>query len=290
MYAHGLVTQYSGDGLHWYNFTQYHGLSPNPWLNQDDPYPDEFGTIGNTEPVKLPNGTYAIYYESWNCNSKNENPDGQRCSTLDTLWSVNEASSPDGINDWVRSSRNPLLGWIYAGDAASIIRAYSAANPNVVYQNGVFYAFVNYYIANTYFIETLATSTDGIQFTYSYGPSNPVLSIDVEKKTDTHCNQVGDAWAVPRPDGLYLFYDEDANVPANVTQLFASIWLAVLPYTTLSQLASGQFAATTPQQIIAEGAGHELLTVRVGRCSYVDPDHVCMLPIRDFAQLRPVSR
>ncbi len=37
MAAHGLIDQYSQDGIHWYNFTQQYGLWPNPWLNQADP-------------------------------------------------------------------------------------------------------------------------------------------------------------------------------------------------------------------------------------------------------------
>ena len=246
MYAHGLVTQHSSDGIHWYNFTEQYGLWPNPWLNQADPYPNEFGTIGNTEPVLLPNGTYLIYYESWNCNSRNENPRGQPCSRLDTVWSMNEATTPDGINSWTRSPSNPLLGGI---GATSV---YSAANPNVLYRNDVYYAFVNYYIENTYFVETLATSPDGIHFTFNYGPTNPVLSIDAERTANPYCNQVGDAWALPRPDGLYLYYDADANVPANDTQSHASIWLAVLPNTTLTQLAAGQFGTSGAQENVPE--------------------------------------
>jgi hypothetical protein len=149
---------------------------------------------------------------------------------------VNQASSSDLFNTWTRSSNNPLLGGT----------SYSAANPHVILENGIYYAFVDYYLWNatlgTYnIIETLLTSTDGVHFTFVYGPTNPVLGIDAEKKLDPYCNQVGDAWVVVQPNGIFLFYDEDANVAANLTTSHASIWLAFLPNTTLPQLASGQF-------------------------------------------------
>jgi len=239
MYAHGLVTQHSADGIHWYNFTQQYGLLPNPWLNQADPYPHEIGGIGNSEVLELPNGTYLMYYDALDCVTQGAS---QACQLADWYWGVNGASSNDGINNWMRSSSNPLLG--------GVEQAYSAANPNVVYQNGVYYAFVDYYVPDPwYIVETLATSTDRTNFTFNYGPTNPVLSIDVEKKVDPYCNQVGDAWAMSRPEGIYLFYDEDANLAANVSH--ASIWLAFLPNTTLEQLASGQFGANTSS--VSEG-------------------------------------
>jgi hypothetical protein len=241
LYAHGLVNQYSADGIHWYKFNEQHGLSPNSWLNQTDPYPNEQGTIGNSEPVKLPNGTYLMYSDARNCNEQGMNPTGQSCQASDFLWGVIEATSDDGINSWVRAPGNPILG--------GIVNGYAAANPNVIYQNGVYYAFIDvtYYIGATYIVETLATSTDGLNFTYAYVPSRPVLGIDVEKEADPQCNQVGDAWVVVRPNGIYLFYDEDANV-AGSTITHASIWLAFLPNTTLAQLAAGQFGANTSQE------------------------------------------
>ena len=247
MYAHGLIDQHSTDGIHWFNFTQQYGLKPNSWLNQSDPYPNEFGTIGNSEPVKLPNGTYLMYYESWNCNSKDKNPKGQPCYIPDTFWSVNEANSADGIHNWSRASSNPLLGGVF----------YAAANPNVIYQNGTYYLFFDYYVSaniyaqkpTNYIVESLATSSDGIHFTYIYTPSTPLLSIDSEKNFDPYCNQVGDAWVMVHPNGIYLFYDEDANVAANFTQTHASIWLAFLPYTTLAQLAAGQFGNPSYSQL-----------------------------------------
>jgi len=149
---------------------------------------------------------------------------------------VNQASSSDIFNNWARSSNNPLLGGT----------SYSAANPHVILKNGIYYAFVDYYLWNTTLgtysiIETLLTSTDGIHFTFIYGPTSPVLSIDAEKKLDSYCNQVGDAWVMVQPNGIYMFYDEDANVAANLTPTHASIWLAFLPNTTLPQLVSGQF-------------------------------------------------
>jgi len=246
MAAHGLIDQYSQDGIHWSNFTQQYGLWPNPWLNQADPYPNEYGTIGNSQLLKLPNGTYLMYYESWNCNSQNKNPSGQPCYGQDSVWFVNRASSPDVFDNWARSPNNPLLG----GALISI------ANPHVILENGIFYAFVDYYLWNTTLgtytiIETLLTSTDGIHFTFVYGPTNPVLSIDAEKKLDSYCNQVGDAWVMVQPNGIYIFYDEDANVAANLTATHASIWLAFLPNTTLPQLAAGQFG-TNQSEPVAE--------------------------------------
>jgi hypothetical protein len=151
---------------------------------------------------------------------------------------VNQASSLDIFGNWARSADNPLLGGT----------SYSAANPHVILENGIYYAFVDYYLWNatlgTYMIiETLLTGTDGIHFTFIYGPTNPVLNIDVEKKLDAYCNQVGDAWVIVRPNGIYLFYDEDANVPKSLTPTHASIWLAFLPNTTLPRLVSGEFGA-----------------------------------------------
>ncbi len=251
MAAHGLIDQYSQDGIHWNNFTQQYGLWPNPWLSQADPYPNEYGTIGNSQLVKLPNGTYLMYYESGNCNSQNKNPSGQTCYAQDTLWAVNQASSQGIFNTWARSPSNPLLGGT----------SYSVANPHVILENGIYYAFVDYYSWNatlgTYtIIETLLTSTDGVHFASIYGPTNPLLSIDAEKKFDPYCNQVGDAWVVVQPNGIYLFYDEDANVAANLTPTHASIWLAFLPNTTLPQLVSGQFGTNVsvsefPNPIVA---------------------------------------
>src|SRR5208282_3523167 len=110
----------------------------------------EQGTIGNSIPVKLPNGTYLMYSDARNCGSQNKNPSGQACQASDVLWGVIEARSGDGINGWVRASSNPLLGGIANG--------YAAANPNVVYQNGVYYAFVDvtyYYLGSNYVVETL---------------------------------------------------------------------------------------------------------------------------------------
>jgi len=254
MAAHGLIDQYSQDGIHWSNFTQQYGLWPNPWLNQADPYPNEYGTIGNSQLLKLPNGTYLMYYESRNCNFQNKNPSGQSCGLIDNLWSMNEASSPDGIHDWIRASSNPILGGWNGSEGTA------AANPNVVFQNGVYYAFVNYYIANTYFVETLATSPNGIKFNFIFGPTNPVLSIDVEKKLDPYCNQVGDAWVMVQPNGIYLFYDEDANVAANLTSTHASIWSAFLPNTTLTQLVTQQFGTNTFQGTDPEVSSTTIVT------------------------------
>ena len=228
-------------------------------------YANEFGTIGNSQLLKLPNGTYLMYYESWNCNSQNRNPGGQTCYAQDTLWAVNQASSPGIFNTWARSADNPLLGG----------SSFSAANPHVMLENGIYYAFVDYYLWNatlhTYnIIETLLTSTDGIHFTSIYGPTNPVLNIDVEKKFDPYCNQVGDAWVMVQPNGIYLFYDEDANVAANVTSTHASIWLAFLPNTTLPQLVSGQFginasASEFPNPILADRHNYSCCSTNVPR-------------------------
>jgi len=235
MYAHGLVTQHSTDGIHWYNFTQQYGLWPNPYLNQTDPYAE--GAIGNTEPLKLPNGTYLVYYDALNCNiAPTLSPNGP-CNTLISsisyaMWAVYGATTPDGIHDWVRLPSNPLIGNLDSGDFA---------NPNVLYQNGVFYAFTDFYSNIIY--ETLETSANGINFTRPI--IDPLLYPDVELKFDPHCNQVGDAWVITRPQGIYLFYDADANAVGNFTH--ASIWLAVLPNTTLAELAAGQFMKAVPE-------------------------------------------
>ncbi len=243
MYAHGLIDQYSHDGIHWVNFTQHYGLSPNPWLNQTNPYPNEHGIIGNSEPVKLPNGTYLMYYDARNCNSQGKNYTAQPCQPSDYYWAANQAKSPDGIHNWTRSPNNPLVGGLFD----------SVANPNVVIGNGVYYAVLDYYgpsiagYTSDNITEALATSVDGVHFSYVYGPREPLLSIDVERKLDAYCNQVGDGWIVERSSGIYLFYDEDANVAADVPH--ASIWLAYLPGTTLAQLANGR--RSLPPVIVA---------------------------------------
>ena len=50
-------------------------------------------------------------------------------------------------------------------------------------------------------------------------------------------------------NGIYMFYDEDANVAANLTPTHASIWLAFLPNTTMPQLASGQFGTNVSESV-----------------------------------------
>jgi len=219
MYAHGLITQHSTDGIHWYNYTQQLGLSPNPWLHQPDPYE---GAIGNSQPLKLPNGTYLMYYDAWDC--KFAQIANQPCTSH---WAVFGASSPDGIRKWTRMASNPLI----AGPA-------EFANPHVVYDKGVYYAFVDFYDGTIYLI--LETSTNGVGF--SAPVYDPVLAIDDEIKFDPHCDQVGDAWVITRPEGTYLFYDEDANAVGNFPH--ASIWLALLPNTTLAQLVARQFGTS----------------------------------------------
>ncbi len=237
MYAHGLITQHSIDGIHWYNFTQQYGLTPNPYLNQTDPYAE--GAIGNTEPLKLPNGTYLMYYDELNCNiAPTLSPNGP-CSTLISslsyaMWAVYGATTPDGIHNWTRMPSNPLIGNLDSGQFA---------NPNVLYQNGVFYAFTDFYSGGIY--ETLETSANGIHFTNPI--IDPLLVPDVELKFDPHCNQVGDAWVITRSQGIYLFYDEDANVAIGSTKSYASIWLAFLPDTTLAQLAAKHFTNVVPE-------------------------------------------
>jgi hypothetical protein len=148
------------------------------------------------------------------------------------MWAVYGATTPDGIHSWARLPSNPLIGNLDSGDFA---------NPNVIYQNGVFYAFTDFYSNIIY--ETLETSVNGINFTHPI--IDPLLYPDVELKFDPHCNQVGDAWVITRPQGIYLFYDEDANAVGNFTH--ASIWLAVLPNTTLAELAAGQFTKAIPE-------------------------------------------
>jgi len=226
MYAHGLVTEHSIDGIHWYNYTQPYGVLPNPWLHQPDPYSE--GTIGNSEPLKLPNGTYLMYYDAWNCKAFGQSPNSD--GSCYSHWAVYGASSPDGIHNWVRMPSNPLVGGIA-----------EFANPNVVYQNGVYYAFIDVYDSAIYII--LETSTNG--FSFSSPVYDPLLIMDVEKKSDPNCDQVGDAWVIVRSEGIYLFYDEDANAVGNFPH--ASIWLALLPNTTLAQLVAGQFGANISQ-------------------------------------------